>query len=77
MHLWPQASSMPLAVGRASLALSPDGTHLVYVALANGDTRLHVRDMARGDFAAFPALRAHIPSSLQTASGSGSSLTIN
>jgi hypothetical protein len=32
------ASAMPLAVGRSSLALSPDGTRLAYVAFVNGDT---------------------------------------
>jgi len=44
------ASAMPLAVGRASLALSPDGKHLVYVALINGKTMLYLRDMERGEF---------------------------
>jgi serine/threonine protein kinase/Tol biopolymer transport system component len=44
------ASAMPLAVGRPSLTLSPDGTNLVYVALVNGETRLYLRDMERAEF---------------------------
>ncbi len=56
------ASAMPLAVGRASLALSPDGTRLVYVAFVNGDTKLYVRDMERGEFRALSGTEgAHSP----------------
>jgi len=56
------ASAMPLAVGRGSLALSSDGTRLVYVAFVSGETRLYVRDMDRGDFRALPGTEgAHSP----------------
>ena len=56
------ASAMPLAVGRSSLALTPDSTRLVYVALVNGSTELYVRDMARGEFRALPGTEgAHSP----------------
>jgi eukaryotic-like serine/threonine-protein kinase len=44
------ASAMPLAVGRSSLALSPDGSRLAYVALVNGETQLYLRDMERAEF---------------------------
>jgi len=46
-----------LAVGRPSLALSPDGSTLVYVALV-GDTRqLYRRDMESGDTRAMPGTK--------------------
>ena len=38
-------SHHPLATGRASLALSPDGSRLVYVAERAGVTRLVIRDL--------------------------------
>ncbi|HVP50125.1 MAG TPA: protein kinase [Candidatus Bathyarchaeia archaeon] len=56
------ASAMPLAVGRSSLALSPDGSHLAYVALVKGETVLVVRDMQRGDYHQLPGTEgAHSP----------------
>ncbi|HXZ81471.1 MAG TPA: protein kinase [Terriglobales bacterium] len=56
------ASAMPLAVGRASLALSPDGASLVYVAFVDGNTQLYVRDMQRAEFRALPGTAgAHSP----------------
>ncbi len=55
-------SAMPLAVGRSSLALSPDGSHLVYVAFVNRSTVLYVRDMHRGEFRALAGTEgAHSP----------------
>jgi serine/threonine protein kinase/Tol biopolymer transport system component len=56
------ASAMPLAVGRSSLALSPDGAHLVYVAFVQGEMKLYVRDMDRGEFRGLPGTEgAHSP----------------
>ncbi|HMK28612.1 MAG TPA: protein kinase [Terriglobales bacterium] len=56
------ASAMPLAVGRSSLALSPNGARLVYVAFVSGETKLHVRDMASGEYRALLGTEgAHSP----------------
>jgi len=55
-------SAMPLAVGRSSLALSPDGRNLVYVAFVNKETKLYLRDMERGEFHPLPGTEgAHSP----------------
>jgi serine/threonine protein kinase len=54
--------AMPLCVGQPSLALSPDGRHLVYVALMNGATELWRRDMLTGEFKPLSGTRgAHGP----------------
>ena len=46
------AESLPLGIGRPSLALSPDGSQLVYVVNRQGQRQLYLRPM--GDFAARP-----------------------
>ena len=43
------AGSFFLGVGRPSLALSHDGSLLAYVALADGERRLYLRDMLTGE----------------------------
>ncbi|MDA2912837.1 serine/threonine-protein kinase [Acidobacteriia bacterium AH_259_A11_L15] len=48
------AGAMPLGLGRPSLALSPDGSRLVYVALVNGRTQLYVREMSNGEIEPIP-----------------------
>jgi serine/threonine-protein kinase len=48
------AGAMPLGLDFPSLALSPDGGHLVYVALVNGRRHLHVRDMKNGEIEPIP-----------------------
>ncbi len=45
------AGSFFLGVGRPSLAMSPDGSFLVYVAIVDGERQLYLRDMRTGDFA--------------------------
>jgi Tol biopolymer transport system component len=44
------SSFMPLGVGRPSLALSPDGKSVVYVALVGGRTQLYLHNMITGKF---------------------------
>ncbi|MEE8538534.1 MAG: hypothetical protein V3S54_01865 [Woeseiaceae bacterium] len=46
--------TMPLGVGRKSLALSPDGSRLVYVAFLNGQRQLLVRHMSSGEVKPIP-----------------------
>jgi Tol biopolymer transport system component len=41
------ASTSPLGLGKKSIALSPDGTRVVYVAIRNGTPQLVVRDLER------------------------------
>jgi serine/threonine-protein kinase len=56
------ASAMPLGVGRSSLALSPEGSLLVYVAFVDGQTKLYLREMHRGEFHEIPGTEdAHSP----------------
>jgi serine/threonine-protein kinase len=56
------ASAMPLGVGRSSLALSPEGSLLVYVAFVNGETKLYLREMDSGEFRQIPGTEgAHSP----------------
>jgi serine/threonine protein kinase/Tol biopolymer transport system component len=56
------ASAMPLAVGRSSIVLSPDGSRLAYVGFTNGVTGLHLRDMERGGYRALDGTEgAHSP----------------
>jgi serine/threonine-protein kinase len=43
------AAVMPLSVGRTSLAISPGGEHLVYVAYTEGETRLYLRETGRDE----------------------------
>ena len=45
------AGSFFLGVGRPSLAMSPDGSLLVYVAIVDGERQLYLRNMRTGDFA--------------------------
>jgi serine/threonine-protein kinase len=46
--------SAPLAVPRPSLAVSPDGSHVVYVAEREGNTQLFVRPIDRYEVEAIP-----------------------
>jgi serine/threonine-protein kinase len=56
------AAAMPLGVGRRSLALSPDGGWLAVVLFTNGETRLHLREMASGEMHPLPGTKgAHSP----------------
>jgi len=48
------AESAPLGVGRPSLALSPDGNTLVYVARVNGETHLSLRAMDKYETGSIP-----------------------
>jgi eukaryotic-like serine/threonine-protein kinase len=41
------ASTSPLGLGKISIAVSPDGTRVVYVAIRNGTRQLVVRDLER------------------------------
>jgi len=50
-------SSFYLSVGRPTLALAPDGSALVYVALIDGTRQLYRRDMATGEIE--PMLETH------------------
>jgi serine/threonine-protein kinase len=49
--------SMPLCIGQPSLALSPDGRYLAYVALVGLETELHLRDMGSGEYRALPGTK--------------------
>ena len=48
------AAAMPLAIDKAALALSDDGSRLAYVGQVGDRTQIFVRDMASGDVAAVP-----------------------
>ena len=43
------AGVMPFGIGRPSVAISPDGRKLVYVALVGSKTQLYHRDMTNGE----------------------------
>ena len=51
------AGSFFLGVGRPSLAISRDGTFLVYVAIVDGERLLYLRDMRTGDIAPISGTR--------------------
>ena len=56
------AAAMPLGVGRKSLALSPNGKLLVYVAYVEGRNLLYLRDMESGEYKPLPGTQnAHSP----------------
>jgi serine/threonine-protein kinase len=53
---------MPLASDRPALALSPDGSHLAYVAARGGSTQIVVRDMRTGQVTPVPGTEGgHTP----------------
>ena len=48
------ANTMPLGLGKLSIAVSPDGARVVYVAMRNGTRQLVVRDLERFESRVLP-----------------------